>query len=260
MENLNWLSLGYTFSLSIVLLSTLISSLELSFVPTHYFNFIYPKIDKVHNNKRKWILIHVIQIACTLLSAILFFTGKIIAFKVLFLSLTLITLFSYINRTSSKDGADQLRMITLLTFSLCFLLDNSIGKLVTLVFLGLQVLLGYTTSGIAKLTSPYWRKGNVLHLIFGTYSYGVPKISNTLKKRPKLERLLSHSAIFIMLAVPISFFIPNPIVLYIALFSIFSFHFATAIIMGLNDFLFTFPLAYPGIILLHEIFHNYINL
>lgn len=259
MELSNWLSTSYNISVFIILISTLLSALELSFVPKHYFNFIYPKIDSVKlENRRKWLFIHTVQIFMVLLSGFALFFSFMILFKSAFLLLTIITYYSYIKRTVSKDGADQLRMLSLLSFSLCFLLSEQYSMLIPLGFIGLQVLLGYLTSGVVKLLSLYWRKGDVLHLIFGTYSYGIPQIANEIKKRPKLERFMAHSAIMVMLFVPISFFIPSQYAIIFSLGSIFLFHFATAIIMGLNDFLYTFPLAYPGIIILHGLFHNYI--
>ncbi|WP_299888009.1 hypothetical protein [uncultured Lacinutrix sp.] len=260
MEYSNLINIGYAISLYLILFSTLMSVLELSSTPNHYFNFIYPKINTISLNKRKWLKIHKLQVISLLFTGTFFFLNMEVLFKIFFLSLTALTLYSYINRTAGKDGADQLRILALLSFSLCFLLDTNFEKIVALGFLGAQVVLGYTTSGIAKLLSPYWRKGNVLHLIFGTYSYGIPKIAKYIKAFPKIERFMSHSAIFIMLAVPITFFIPNQYAILFALAGIFIFHFGTAVLMGLNDFLYTFPLAYPGIILLHGLMHNYITI
>lgn len=258
MENFTTIHFYYTLSLSLLLFSIILSSLELSFIPSHYLNFVYPKLDELQVREKKWLGIHFIQIICAFTSGYFFFTENQVPFNVFFFILTVATFYSYKERTVSKGGSDQLRMISLMTFNLCFLLDDVRGELITLFFLGLQALLAYSTSGIAKLLSSYWRKGNVLHLIFGTYSYGIPQLSLFFKNRPNMERFTSHSAIFIMLIVPISFFVPNPTILYLALLCILSFHLATAIIMGLNDFLFTFPLAYPGILLLHGLLYNYI--
>ncbi|QSB25416.1 hypothetical protein [Flavobacterium sp. CLA17] len=260
MEYSNLINIGYAISLYTLLFSTLMSVLELSVIPNHYFNFVYPKINSLALNKSKWLEIHAFQIIAVVSSGVSFFYKIDLLFKISFLILTVLTLYSYKNRTAGKDGADQLRMLALLAFSLCFLLDTNFEKIIALCFLGAQIILGYATSGIAKLSSPYWRKGDVLHLIFGTYSYGIPKIAKHIKACPKIERLMSHSAILVMLAVPVAFLIPNPYVILIALGAIFSFHFATAVLMGLNDFLYTFPLAYPGVILLHGLLHNYIVL
>lgn len=260
MEFSNLVNIGYVISLVTILFSTLISVLELSTIPNHYFNFIYPQINELNLNKNKWLKIHLLQIIAIVITVVFFFSKIDMLFKISFLALTMLTLYSYVNRTAGKDGADQLRMLALLVFSLCFLLNANFERIVPLCFLGAQVVLGYTTSGIAKLISPYWRKGDVLHLIFGTYSYGIPKIAKYIKAYPKIEKIMSYSAVFVMLAIPITFLIPNQYAILIALGVIFSFHFATAVLMGLNDFLYTFPLTYPGVILLHGLIHNYIIL
>ena len=260
MDYTNLVTTGYTFSLYIILFSTLMSVLELSAIPDHYFNFIYPKINTLTLNKNKWLKIHGYQFIAIISAGIFYFYRFDLAFKISFTALTLLSLYSYKNRTAGKDGADQLRMLALLAFSLCFLLDNQFQRIVAMCFIGAQVLLGYATSGIAKLSSSYWRKGDVLHLIFSTYSYGIPNIAKYIKASPKIEKLMSYSAIVVMLSVPVTFLIPEPHLIFIALGAIFLFHFATAVLMGLNDFLYTFPLAYPGVLLLHGLVHNYILL
>jgi hypothetical protein len=67
---------------------------------------------------------------------------------------------------------------------------------------------------------------------------------------------MSHAAILTMLAVPISFCLPFQMPLACALVTMFFFHGATALLMGLNDFLVTYPLSYPGIWLLHNYLFN----
>ncbi|MEM6816316.1 MAG: hypothetical protein AAF600_18305 [Bacteroidota bacterium] len=121
----------------------------------------------------------------------------------------------------------------------------------------MQVLLGYSTSGLVKVFSTYWRKGDVLSGILSTNGYGIPRFAITLKKSPVLEKSITYSAMAIMLLVPICFLLPYPEPILVSLFLVFSFHIGTAIIMGLNDFLFTFPVAFPGIIILHSMIFNY---
>lgn len=249
---------AYTISVYILLVSTFVSTLELSSIPALYLDFVYPSI-KVKNKYSRWRVFNYVLLSLVLLAFLFFSFGEIKYFKITFLLITGGVFYLYKVRTVSKDGADQMRLLALLSFSLCFLVENEKGMLLSVVFVGAQVLIAYATSGIAKLLSPSWRKGNLLSGILSTYSYGIPGISLFLKKHPVIEKLVSHSAIITMILVPVCFFIPQPEFIYISLCCIFLFHFSTAVLMGLNDFLLTFPLTYPGVLILHGIVHGYLT-
>ncbi|MEO7212100.1 hypothetical protein [Mucilaginibacter sp.] len=243
---------AYQISIAIILVSAFISATELLSIPKLYLNFGMPST-AIKNKRRTWITIHAMQASLAFLTCIAFFNAPDIYFKVLFTALTAVTLYSYRKRQAGKDGSDQMRMLALLSYSVCFLLKNEQGQLLSVFFTGGQALISYSTSGIVKLMSPHWRGGNVLAGVLSTYSYGVPKVSSFLSAHPLLEKGMCYSAIVTMLAVPVTFLLPYHAPLFIALFCILCFHVSTAILMGLNDFLFTFPLAYPGIILLHGV-------
>lgn len=249
-------ALSYTISVSILLLSCLVSALELVRVPSIYLDFVYQST-KVEAKMLKWRCIQFSQASLSILAFLAFNFNYGVIFKILFLCLTVINLYSYLERVTGRDGSDQLRLLTLLSFSLCFLLEDNVGQLFSMIFIGTQVLIGYATSGIVKMLSSYWRRGDVLNHILGTYSYGIPKVADFLRKYPKIEKILTYGAIFTMVFVTISFFLPFQNLLIASLLMMFCFHAATAILMGLNDFLITFPLAYPGILLFHSYIFNY---
>ncbi len=242
----------YTISVSILMLSAFVSGLELASISKLYIHFVYPDT-KVKQKYTKWVLLHSLQVMLSGVTFIAFLFMPGFAFKLVFTLLTAVNLYSYSQRKIGKDGADQVRLLALLSYSICFLLNNEQGETLSMYFSGLQVLIGYATSGTIKLLSQHWRKGDVLAGVLGTYSFGIPKVSDFLKSHPLIEKLCSHSAITFMLFVPLSFLLPFQTPLYIALGLILSFHFMTALLMGLNDFLVTFPLAYPGVILLHSV-------
>jgi hypothetical protein len=241
---------AYQISVAIILVSAFISATELLSVPKLYLNFVLPSTG-LKNKRRTWVTIHALQAGLAFLTFIAFFYAADIYFKILFIALTAVTLYSYRKRQAGKDGSDQMRMLALLSYSLCFLVKNEQGQLISVFFTGGQALISYATSGTVKLMSPHWRGGNVLAGVLSTYSYGVPKVSSFLSSHPLIEKAMCYSAIVTMLAVPVTFLLPYQAPLLIALFCIFCFHISTAILMGLNDFLFTFPMTYPGIILLH---------
>lgn len=250
------ITLAYTISISLLLFSTLLSSLELINTPRIFLHFLYP--NTVRKNKiRWWDFVQSLKAFFVILTAISFYKLPVEFFYINFVILSALEFYSQRLRKIGKDGSDQLRLISLIAVSLCFLLDNHLIKQVPLIFIGLQVILGYTTSGLAKVFSPYWRKGNVLSGILSTNGYGLPRFAIALKKQPLLEKIFTYSAMTFMLSVPICFMIPYPEPILISLLCIFSFHLGTSILMGLNDFLFTFPIAFPGIIVLHSIIFNY---
>jgi len=257
MEHLT-VSLAYTISIYLLLFSTLISCLELSQVPKLYLDFVFPDIN-ITNKWAKWLVLNYGCAVLIILAALLFFNDARDYFKIVFLSITLIVFYQYTVRTAGKDGADQLRMISFLTFTLCFLVEKEKGELLSISTVGFQVLVAYATSGVAKITSSHWRKGNLLADIFGTCSYGTPNVSSFLRKRPILERYVSYLAIASMLSVPVCFLLPSQGLLIASLACIFGFHFSTALLMGLNDFLLTFPLTYPGVLYMHGLVHGYIT-
>jgi hypothetical protein len=244
--------LAYKISIFMLLLSSLISALELIRIPKLFIDFVFPRTN-LKDKYTNWLIIHIIQAILVLLTFYCFINNYVGWFKICFVLLTAITLYSYRQRKTGKDGSDQLRILTLLSYSLCFLLDDENRQLVSIYFTGMQIVIGYTTSGTVKLLSKYWRKGDVLSGVLSTYSYGVPRVSIFLKNNPLVEKTVSHSAIMIMLAVPITFLLPYQAPLLIVLGLALCFHISTAILMGLNDFLYTFPVGYPGVILLHSL-------
>jgi hypothetical protein len=247
------IELAYSISIFILFLSTIISSLELASIPKLYIDFVYPEIE-IKNKRIKWNILNYTIIGLSIISGVMYLLDEVNYFRLFFILTTVALLYLNSIRRVGRDGADQIRVIAYLVFTLCLLLDNETGKLIVIGFLGIQALIAYATSGLAKLLSIHWRKGNVLADVLGTNSYGVPKIKDFLKKRPLMEKGLSYAAIATMIAVPICFFIPNQGFILVALLCMFLFHFSTAVLMGLNDFLFTFPLTYPGILILHSIY------
>lgn len=249
------LETAYTISAGILLLSAFLSGFELARIPNLYIDFVSPKTN-IERKHFKWLLMHTAQSVSAVLAVLLLLFSDYIFYQIVFVIIAGINLYSYKNRDIGKDGSDQLRLLALLAYSLCFLLNKTEGQLLSLYFSGAQVLLAYATSGTLKITSKYWRKGDVLAGILSTHSYGVPGISQFISKHPTLERVMSYSAIAAMLAVPLSFCFPYQEPLVITMSLMLGFHFTTSILMGLNDFLFTFPLAYPGILLLHNFVHQ----
>ncbi len=257
------LSDSYFILVIMLILSNFIHVMEIFSIKASYSTLIFLKKDK---NERSAVDLHVPKtrkIFCTiqaLFSVFVFIIALIdyqaILFKLLFGILTAFNFYMYKSRKIGRDGADQIRIFSFLIVSLCFLATEPLSQILPLIYVGIQLLIAYGTSGMAKLTSPHWRRGNVLADILHTRSYSSKQVAIFLKKRPLLEKILSHSVIFMMLLVVVSFFTPFTLVFYFALAGMFVFHVSTALLMGLNDFLFTMPLMYPAVLYLHTFFHT----
>ncbi len=255
LDNINML---FNLSIYILFISTSIHALELIMIPKDFISLGYHEKYKI-NKQLLWRLIHTTILITSIISLIVFQVyGLTLPFKLPTIITFIGVYYSYLIRVTGKDGADQFRAISFLILTISFLLANEQLKQVFLIFTALQLLLAYTTSGIIKLSSPYWRKGNVLVPILSTYSFGYSPFSQWLRKHPKAEQLFSYGAIFCMISVFISFFIPTESALIITLSSMLSFHLATTVLMGLNDFVLTLPLAYPGVFFLHQQYLNFI--
>ncbi|AUP78599.1 Rossmann-fold NAD(P)-binding domain-containing protein [Flavivirga eckloniae] len=250
------LDTAYIISFAILTISTIVSRLELVIISSLYVDSNTSKRE-LNQNVLKWKVFNYVILICSFFSGLLFFCNEHILFKFFFYLTAIGLIYSYSVKKTSKDGSDQIRVLAYFSFILCLLLDNEIGKVITIGSLGVQGLIAYTTSGLTKVFSKHWKKEDILIGSLGTYSYGTPNTLSFLKKSPLLEKLLSHLTTAAMLAIPICFFIPYQYPLLVALGCILVFHFSTAVLVGLNDFLFTFPLTYPGILILHSLIFSF---
>jgi hypothetical protein len=244
--------LYYLISSGLLFGSCMLSGLELLSIRGAFLNFVYPTT-AVADKSRPWTWLNLAQVLLALGALVSLLNAAPIVYLAFLLPLTGVNLYIYTIRKVGKDGADQMRILGLVYNSLCLVTFSPHAETIVLCFLGAQVIIGYATSAIVKLSSPHWRKGLVLAEIMGTYSYGVVRFSAFLKKHEFIQKMCTYGAIASMLSVPIAFFHPDIIYVVIALGIMLFFHFQTALLMGLNDFLFTFPLAYPGVILLHNL-------
>lgn len=257
----------YIVSSFILLLSSLVNSLELLAIKKSFNNLIYSEVSKpdksflinIHHPKIKN-KFHLALVLLSLVGLFLLLTQPLsLPYKIVFLIVAFLNFYSYVKRKVGKDGADQLRMLAFLSFSLCFFASGHFVQILPLFFMGSQLLIAYGTSGLAKVFSVHWRKGHVLADVLNAHSFSSHPFARFLKAHPRVEKFCSHSAIFSMLFVPVAFFIPIPEIFYVALLGVLCFHIANAIFMGLNDFLFTFPLAYPAVFYLYHSFHTFFN-
>jgi hypothetical protein len=151
-----------------------------------------------------------------------------------------------LKRPVGGDGSDQMQVAVLLISTVCLVaLPPPEASTLTAMFIGLQLIISYCTTGWAKLASPVWRQGTVLRDIVSTYSYGHPLISKILHQFPIANRLLTYFPIALFSLTPVFFIQPwDTVFLFFLLFSMI-FHVMTGVMMGLNNFALTFPATFP---------------
>jgi hypothetical protein len=152
------------------------------------------------------------------------------------------------------DGADQMQTIvwtSLAVFQLGALVDSSLVQEAAMTFLALEVVLAYLTSGVAKLTSPIWRKGDAVGLIIRTSSYG-SKRALQMVQRYNLSPILSWATILFEVGGPF-LILTGQIPTLAFLIAGLSFHISVALIMGLNSFIWAFFSGFPAILYISQL-------
>jgi hypothetical protein len=154
------------------------------------------------------------------------------------------TALTRLRRVVASDGAEQLAILTLFATCVALFPGNQSGVMELAVwFIGGQTILSYVTSGVAKASSPIWRRGEAVSLIMGSESHGEPWMAALLDAHPALARLATRSVVVFECLFPVVLYAPPEVVLVVLALG-FVFHLACAISMGLNTFLLAFPGSY----------------
>ena len=150
-------------------------------------------------------------------------------------------------RTSyGNDGADQMLLIVLVASASVRLIGSQDALEYALWFIALQCLLSYVTSGLGKLAGRSWRDGAGLVGVLNTSTYGMRRVAASLERHRGLAVLLSWTIIVTEIAFPLVLVVPDPWVA-VMLAGGLAFHVASAIVMGLNAFVWAFGATYPAI-------------
>jgi hypothetical protein len=147
------------------------------------------------------------------------------------------------------DGGHHMNLVLLvgLTVAAAFP-EGSLAWRAGLAFITIQAVLSYVLAGIAKVTSETWRRGAAPAGIFSTDVYGHKWVYAWLAGRPLRGRAVAWATIAFecsFAAVPFVGLETAWPLLTLGL----GFHVASALLMGLNGFLFAFAAAYPIIVL-----------
>jgi hypothetical protein len=145
------------------------------------------------------------------------------------------------------DGADQMTNVTFLPLALAHAIQSEVVMEACLWFLALQSCLSYLTAGLAKAVSTAWRSEAALIGIFGTGIYGNESVAKFLRERPVFTKWLSRFITIGEVAFPLVMILPPPFNWLILIGGV-AFHAASAFVMGLNTFFWSFTATYPAIL------------
>jgi len=164
-------------------------------------------------------------------------------------AIVLSLLMTVIRSPYGLDGADQMLIVIYVTALLASVAGNSREtRSIALVFIASQLLLSYIVAGFAKLRGATWRSGDALRFILATQTYGSPAARRALQRVPLLGKVGSRLIVVAECTVPLLVLAGNDAVAISTIVVMLLFHIATAIVMGLNNFVLAFASAYPALL------------
>jgi len=142
-----------------------------------------------------------------------------------------------------RDGADQMQTIVWAgLFFYCLPLTPT-AQIVSVAFIGVQLVLSYLISGIAKVISPVWRDGSAIGLITRMATYCSPGLSRVLGRRV-VSRCVSWATMLFEIWSPFLLLAGRPGAMAMIVMGT-AFHVGIAVAMGLTTFVFAFLATFP---------------
>jgi hypothetical protein len=148
-----------------------------------------------------------------------------------------------IRGNEGTTGAESMSILSLGAVGLTLL--SSTGHLYQfgILFIALQLILSYSTSGWMRILQPTWRDGTDLLSVLRQHTYGNRTVWLILSKTKPLTAFISTSVLVFECSSIIVPLLPMPFVV-IFIVSGFIFHLVNAIVIGLNSFFWAFVPTY----------------
>jgi hypothetical protein len=146
------------------------------------------------------------------------------------------------------DGADQLQQVlNVVLAATATFQDSGKGRDVAMRALALETTISYLASGVVKLVSPVWLKGDAFNGVIRTRSYGDPRVFALVQKYPLLGKVVSWGTIAVEVGFPLVYVLPKPVArAYLGSMTLF--HLGIGQFMGLNRFVLAFGATHPAIL------------
>jgi hypothetical protein len=181
------------------------------------------------------------QVVLSVLLGVASLTGAMKGIGCLCLALYLISLMLAVRHPFGRDGADEMLSILFFGLAVATLAPDQAIKVVAIIYVCGQLILSYVVAGSAKLRSRAWMREGILSGILSTEIYGGRRawLGRWFSKHPRMDLSCGLMVVFMEVSYPL-IFLPSRALAVTLLVATWSFHFATAALMGLNTFLFVF--------------------
>jgi len=159
----------------------------------------------------------------------------------------LVCFFTNVRCLYGGDGSQQMNLIIGVALLLGFnpWVRPAVGT-VCLLFIAAQSGLAYFTSGVSKLVSPIWMRGDPLVGILATRAYGSGFGLRTVLRLGRFRRVLAIVMVLLETLFPLCVILPRQGLYAMLLWGV-AFHVTNAFIMGLNTFFWSFIATYPAL-------------
>jgi hypothetical protein len=155
----------------------------------------------------------------------------------------------YMRNQLGLDGSDQMTLVVCTGMAVALLVPDHGAQVLALDYVAAQLLLSYAVAGIAKAISPAWRSGEAIAGILSTIGYGSPSVGAFLKRNPPIARAACWAVIVFECSAVVLILFGTPGAVAIIVIGL-GFHISIAVLMGLNNFLWSFGAAYPALLFL----------
>ncbi|HTD58196.1 MAG TPA: hypothetical protein VK672_04820 [Solirubrobacteraceae bacterium] len=155
----------------------------------------------------------------------------------------------YMRNQLGLDGSDQMMLVVCTGVAIALLVPDHGAQVLAIDYMAAQLLLSYAVAGVAKAISPSWRSGRAITGILSTIGYGSPPVGAFLKRHSPLALAACWSVIVFECSAPLLILLGTPGALAIIAVGL-GFHVSIALLMGLNNFLWSFGATYPALLFL----------
>jgi hypothetical protein len=169
----------------------------------------------------------------------------------------LVRLLSALRNSYGLDGAHQMQVIILASLTFFSLSSDPLVKFCCICFICFQALLSYLTAGVVKARSSIWRSGAAISNVLQLSRFSNEACAQCLMKWPLLSKCLCWSIIVYECLFPL-FVLTGTWTCLLVLGVGILFHFAIALVMGLNSFFWSFIATYPAILFFANTFQLFL--
>jgi len=149
-------------------------------------------------------------------------------------------------RGTYNGGSDAMLLIVMVALGLARGAPGSRAAEAGLAYAAVQLVLSYFVAGIAKLPDPAWRSGRAVTDLVRLPHYRAPAWAIAALSRASVARTAAWSMLAFECSFPLAFV--HPSVCTGLMICGVGFHLVTAIVLGLNRFLWTWLTAYPALL------------